>query len=761
LLAGQGNHEKSNIKGRDNRMRKFIALLLTSLFFSITFFTQVAFALSQEDILKPDEAFILAEPTLIAPDKIKLTWEIAEEYYLYKDEFNFSSDNVVIGQPTFSESKPKRDVTMGKVVDVFYKKAEITLPISTKDGNLPAEIHLKTRHQGCFEGGICFPPKENTFTLANAEGATETAGLSLAEQLGLKKGQSGAIPVEEAFQLEVLPYNPAEKMLTARVYITPDHYLYKEKFKFTLDGDDQGQLGEPEFPPTVIKNDPYYGEIDVYTENVDIKIPVTGELSDNAMLATEYQGCSESSGICYPPVTAKYPVQTGTDKPVAEAVDNSSAPTGNAETKGDVFVDTLNNKNFITIMAVFFIAGLGLALTPCVFPMIPILSGIIAGQSGYLSTSRAFVLSLAYVLPMALTYAIVGIIAGMSGANLQVILQTPWVIGSFAFLFVILSLSMFGFYELQMPASVQSRLSEISNRQQGGSIIGAGIMGVLSALIVGPCVTAPLISALIFIAQTKDAVLGGMALFALGMGMGAPLLAIGTSAGRFLPRAGVWMDTTKSIFGVLMLGLAIWMLDRIVPPQVTMLLTGMLLLVSSIYTGAIDRITEETTNFDRFWKGLGIVMMIYGVLLILGAALGGKHLTQPLKGTFAGGHAISVQDEKFITITTTSELNNLLAQAKANQQLAVMDFYATWCTSCKEVEHTLQQPEVVASLQGIMKIKADVTSNDELMKQFDVFGPPQLLFFGKNAEEVRSLRHVGVIEPTKFVQIIEKLHQAG
>lgn len=753
-------------------MRKFIALLLTSLFFSITFFTPNAYALSQDDILKPDEAFILEEPELIAPDKIKLKWKIAEEYYLYKDEFNFSSDNVVIGQPEFSESKSKRDVTMGKVVDVFYKKAEITLPIAAKDGNLPAEIHLKTRHQGCFEGGICFPPKENTFTLANADSSGTSSdngagGLSLAEQLGLKKGQDGAIPVEEAFQLEVLPYNPAEKMLTARVYITPDHYLYKEKFKFTLEGENQEQLGEPEFPPTVMKDDPYYGEIEVYTQNIDIKIPVPGELAADATLATEYQGCSESSGICYPPVTAKYPVQMGTDKPSQETLAESSSQAGETKNSDDVFVDTLNNKNFITIMAVFFLAGLGLALTPCVFPMIPILSGIIAGQSGYLSTSRAFALSLAYVLPMALTYAIVGIIAGMSGANLQVILQTPWVIGSFAFLFVILSLSMFGFYELQMPAGIQSRLSEISNRQQGGSIIGAGIMGVLSALIVGPCVTAPLIGALIFIAQTKDAVLGGMALFALGMGMGAPLLAIGTSAGRFLPRAGVWMDTTKSIFGVLMLALAIWMLDRIVPPQITMLLTGILLLVSSIYTGAIDRITEETTNFDRFWKGLGMVMMIYGILLILGAALGGKHLTQPLKGAFAGSYAATataaapVQDEKFITITTTSELNNLLAQAKANNQLAMMDFYATWCVSCKEVEHTLQQPEVVASLQGIMKIKADVTSNDELMKQFDVFGPPQLLFFDKNGEENRSLRHVGVIEPNEFVQIIDKLRNAG
>lgn len=761
-------------------MKRLIAMVI-SLFL---FFTHYAAALSEADILKPDEAFKLAEPQLIAPNQIKLIWTIADEYYLYKDQFKFTSDNVKIGTPEFSPSESKRDVTMGKVVEVYHGTAEIVLPISAKDGKLPDSINLTTRHQGCFEKGLCFPPKKNTFDLAALSGSianaanasTETPAAStpasennanpakpLLDQFTKK---TDVIPVEQAFQFEVLPYNASENALVARVTITPEHYLYKEKFSFQLEDADGAQLGKPEFPTAVIKNDPYYGEIEVYEQSLDIKIPLQGELNEEVKFLAQYQGCSESSGICYPPVKVKQTLIAADENtpPSQRASANHSvaaaSSTNNQAAMDDPFAGVLQDKNFLTIIGVFFLAGLGLALTPCVFPMIPILSGIIAGQSGYLSTSRAFMLSLAYVLPMALTYAAVGIIAGLSGANLQVILQTPWVIGLFAFLFVILSLSMFGFYELQMPASIQGRLSDISNRQQGGSILGAGVMGILSALIVGPCVTAPLISALIFIAQTKDAVLGGLALFALGIGMGAPLLAIGTSAGRLLPRAGAWMDTTKAIFGVMMLGLAIWMLDRIVPTEVTMFLSGLLLVVSSIYTGIFDRITEETSNFARFGKGLGIVMFLSGILLILGVAFGGNSFLQPMKGVVASGavgnsvSAAAQKEESFQTITTSAELADLLAQAKSNNQFVMMDFYADWCTSCKEIEHMFSQPEVKESLQGILKIKADVTSNDELMKQFGIFGPPQILFFPPSGEELRQFRQVGVISATDFVKLV-------
>ena len=419
-----------------------------------------------------------------------------------------------------------------------------------------------------------------------------------------------------------------------------------------------------------------------------------------------------------------------------------------------------DNSYFSTLM-LFFLTGLGMAFTPCVFPMIPILSGIIAGY-GNLSPRKGFMLSLAYVLPMALTYAIVGIIAGLSGANLQAILQTPWVIGTFAGIFVLLSLSMFGFYDLQMPTSIQSRLNEISNRQQGGSFIGASVMGVLSALIVGPCVTAPLLGALIYIAQTRDAVLGGLSLFSLGLGMGLPLMMIGTSAGRLLPRAGAWMDTTKAIFGIMMLGLAIWMLSRVVALEITMALTGILMVVSGIYMGALDKIHEEAGGWGRFWKSIGLILLFYGAMVLLGVAAGSRSLLQPLKGVFGGNAdaAIAMENKPHLTfkqIKGLAGLEQALVQAKTEQRPVVLDFYATWCVSCKELEeYTFTNPAVVSQLQNAILIQADVTKNDaqdaELMKRFMIFGPPQVLFFTSDGKELREIRLGGYEKAEKFLE---------
>ncbi len=399
----------------------------------------------------------------------------------------------------------------------------------------------------------------------------------------------------------------------------------------------------------------------------------------------------------------------------------------------------MRDDSYFSLLLFFFFAGLGLAFTPCVFPMIPILSGIIAGSSTEdLSPRKAFLLSLSYVLPMALTYAVVGVIAGLSGANLQVMFQNPWIIGSFAGLFVLLALSMFGFYDMQMPSSIQSRLTEISNRQQGGSFIGAGIMGILSALIVGPCVTAPLIGALVYIAQTRDALLGGLSLFTLGLGMGLPLLMIGTSASRLLPRAGVWMDTTKAIFGIMMLGLAIWMLDRVVPPEVTMALTGILLVSSGIYMGALERTDDEAGGWGRFWKSLGMIMLFYGAMMLFGVAAGSSNLLQPLKGVFGGGNAIAAPVQaaaqlQFQRIKGMEGLQQALAQAKSQNKPVMLDFYADWCVVCKELEHKLfKNPDIVAALDNTLLIQADVTDNDAqdkaLNKHFNLFGPRKSYF---------------------------------
>ena len=394
--------------------------------------------------------------------------------------------------------------------------------------------------------------------------------------------------------------------------------------------------------------------------------------------------------------------------------------------------------------------------------MIPILSGIIVGQGEDISTRKAFYLSLVYVLAMALTYTIVGILVGLSGENIQAWFQNPWIIGSFAIIFVALSFSMFGFYDLQMPTSIQSKISNVSNSQNGGNIIGVAIMGFLSALIVGPCVTAPLVGALIYIAETGDAVLGGLALFSLSMGMGAPLLVIGTSAGKFLPKAGAWMDAVKAVFGVLLLGLAIWLLERVAPASFTMALWAALIIVSAIYMGAVDGITTGSSGWKKLWKGLGVLLLIYGIIIVIGLASGNRNIFQPLKG-LGGMSNTSAQIEhlSFKQIKGVDGLNAELAKAKKAGKPVMLDFYADWCVSCKEMENfTFSDPKVQQALKNVVLLQADVTPNDEkdtkLYKHFGIIGPPSIMFFGTDGVERRNYRVVGYMKAEQFRQQVER-----
>jgi thiol:disulfide interchange protein DsbD len=424
---------------------------------------------------------------------------------------------------------------------------------------------------------------------------------------------------------------------------------------------------------------------------------------------------------------------------------------------------TLLTRKPVQAILAFFVAGLLLAFTPCVFPMVPILSGIIVGQGDRLTTMRAFWLSLVYVLAMAVTYTVAGVLAGLFGQNLQAVFQNPWIISAFVLIFILLALSMFGFYELQLPGRLQTRLAEASNQQKGGQLWGVAVMGFLSALIVGPCVAPPLMAALIVIGSSGDAILGGAALFALSMGMGLPLLVFGVSAGKLVPRAGAWMNAVKAVFGVGLLAIAIWMLERIVSGTVIMLLWGALAVSCGIYLGALERIETGAPGWKRLWKSLGVVLLVLGILEFIGAAAGGDYWLRPLAGFKASvTGAPAAEHITFRRVKSVEDLEQSLSQASATGTGTMLDFYADWCVECKRMErNTFPDAGVQALLDGFQLLQTDVTANDgldrELMKTFDIIGPPAILFFDRNGAEMKAYRLVGYFDPGEFSRHLQQV----
>lgn len=768
---------------------------------------------AQEHLLKPEAAFQFeAHPN--APDKLIATWDIAEGYYLYRDKFKFKTETpgYRLGAPEFPQGEIKEDAFFGRM-EIFREAVTVTVPVQREAG-APPTLALRAVSQGCADLGVCYPPLTQTAALdlppvaasADAPPSTPAAGVSAegAPAPGARNADARAaddpfaalsslselgeetefLDPDQAFEFSAATQDPTT--LIARWNIAKDYYLYRDKFKFSLQDASGVRLGEIELPRGQVKEDEFFGRVETLRGTLAVPLPLARDnlQSQPVKLVAQYQGCADA-GLCYPPTIKEVKLTlppltaagTGGQSSTTAAPATQAAPAKPPDTQalGTVLDEPLPAQSeqdrlaarlasgsiWLNILA-FFGAGLLLAFTPCVFPMIPILSGIIVGQGKSLTTGRAFTLSLAFVLAMAVTYTVAGVIVGLSGENVQAVFQNPWVISIFAGIFVLLALSMFGFYELQMPSSVQSRLAELSNRQEGGTFIGAGIMGFLSALIVGPCVTAPLIGALIYIAQTGDAVLGGVALFALSLGMGAPLLLIGTSAGKLLPRAGGWMEITKAVFGVLLLGVAIWLLERILPTAIIMALWGLLLIVSAIYLRAFDGIREQASGWFRLWKGVGIAMAVYGALLLVGAAGGGNSLLQPLKGVLAGGGS-GVQQEglAFQQVKGVAGVEQAVARAAAENRPVMLDFYADWCVSCKEMEkYTFSNPAVQAALEQAIMLQVDVTANDaqdrELLKRYGLFGPPAILFFSPEGEEQRAARVVGFVPAERFAQHVNQ-----
>ncbi len=564
------------------------------------------------------------------------------------------------------------------------------------------------------------------------------------------------LPADQAFRF-FATVKDAET-LTARWEVAKGYYLYRDKLRLEIDSD-QVKTGAFRLPPGEPYNDESFGEIRIYHQTVELDVPLirSNPAALTFTLKAAYQGCADR-GVCYPPMKKSLLLSLPPlDKPGLAAIDSSP------QSEQDRIVMALHQDSFWLALLSFFGFGLLLSLTPCIFPMIPILSGIIVGHGRQISTRKAFFLSFCYVFASALMYTLFGVLAALFGSNLQATFQQPWIIALFSAIFVLLALSMFGFYHLQVPKALQARLHDVSDKHRDGSWISAAIMGALSSLIVGPCVAAPLAAALIYIGQTGDVLLGASTLFVMGMGMGAPLLFLGASAGTLLPKAGAWMNTINAVFGVIMLAVAVWMLGRILPPAITMLLWAMLLIVPAVYLSAIDSLPENASNWRKFWKGLGVLMLVYGVLLLIGLSAGQTNPLQPLK--IAGAYPAKAEQTeglRFKRIHSSQELDKLLASAARQNRWLMLDFYADWCISCKEMEaYTLADPAVKQALNDFILVQADVTANSgqeqALLKRFKLIGPPGILFFGPDRQERARFRVIGYQPAGTFLQTLKQL----
>jgi thiol:disulfide interchange protein DsbD len=558
-----------------------------------------------------------------------------------------------------------------------------------------------------------------------------------------KKGDD-FLPPDQAFRFGALADGSDRVRLSWQ--IADGYYLYRARIKVATTSK-QAQLGATQFPPGQVKNDEYFGRQEVYHHELTATVPVARAAAGTLELPLQvtYQGCADA-GLCYPPITKPVSVTLSADK--AGAGGGSAAPGtpagGDAEQSRFV---ALFSGNIFLMLGGFYVAGLLLAFTPCVLPMVPILSGIIAGGGGNVSAGRGFALSLSYVLGMSVTYTAAGVAGAAMGKEVQALFQTWWVLALFAAIFVAMALSMLGLFTVQMPAAVQSRLAALSNRQSAGNFGGVAVMGALSALIVTTCVGPALVAALLVISQTGQLVRGGAALFAMSLGMGTPLLIVGASAGKLLPKAGAWMELVKKLFGVMMLAVAAWMLARIVPDRVALVLWAVpaLLLAWLLWTG-----TRSVPGAKWGLRAAGMLAALYGVALTAGSALGGTDPLAPIPALAAKTHELP-----FRRISSVADLDREVAAAHASGRSVLVDFSADWCTSCKEMErYTFTDPTVQAALAGTVLLRADVTRNDAddqaLLKRFGIFGPPTIAFYGVDGQERARYRVVGYMKADAF-----------
>ncbi len=743
----------------------------------------------EEELLEAPKAFALTLKALSA-DTIEAQWKIADGYYLYRDKFKFEvlDDNVQLLPPVLPAGIRKKDEFFGEV-ETYRKTIKIKLPF-TRTSAEASTILLRVTSQGCADVGVCYPPliQEINLKLPAGKGTAPTAapdktitgkGIKSIADLGKQIEPDGSserdfLQVDQAFTLEVEARD--SNTLVARLQIAPGYYLYRDKTHFQLSGADNTQLASYDLPKGQVKMDPYIGETEIYHDRVEIKLPLVRTAQQRSVftLKAGYQGCAEQ-GICYPPTSKNIDIVL----PQGEIQGAVFTPT-NDPVLGNATADSSNTGSdigaFLVAIAGAFGVGLLLTFTPCVLPMIPILSSIIVGQSNApgntkLTKFKGGMLSLSYVMGTAVTYTAAGVLAGATGDQLQAYFQNPYAISGVSTIFVLLSLSMFGFYELQMPAFIQSHMTQKSQNIRGGTLLGTFVLGILSALIVGACVSPLIIGVLGVAIQKADPALGGALMFSMAMGMGVVLIAIGIGAGFLLPKAGPWMNRVKQVFGVLLLAVAIYLLDAL--PQVpVLLLWATLLIVSAVYLGATQSLPHDAGNWRYLWKGIGTVLLLWGVLALLGGLMGERDIFNPLPRTTLmakGGESLMATNsvpventELFERYTSLAQVEAALAAARAAGKPAILDFYATWCKDCVRMEKgTLADPRVRAALKGYTLIKADVTETNAetnaIKQRYKVLGPPAMLFFTPNGEEKTALRFYGYRSVPELLTLLEKI----
>ncbi|MFQ5995414.1 MAG: protein-disulfide reductase DsbD [Acidiferrobacterales bacterium] len=737
-----------------------------------------------DELLPPEDAFRLTTQVINA-SSLEARWAIADGYYMYRDKFRFEAldPSVSVGSPELPPGAKKTDPYFG-TTEIYTGVVTARVPLVRHDKSVDV-VRVRITSQGCNEPiGVCYPPHvteiDARLSITESAPAKARSGsiTNLKDLAALLRGESPQQPFlhpDEAFVLTLEPQS--NDALLARFLIAEGYYLYREKTGFSVEPDNGSAgaalaLGTVQLPPGESKVDEYFGETVVYYGGAEMTLPLVrrGVGAVEAVVNATYQGCADK-GICYPPIKKRFRARVGTDEIILTALDSSSpVDAGSPIIQATAGVGARSVNTFLIAIATAFGTGLLLTFTPCVLPMIPIISSIIVGQRKTLTTSKAALLSVTYVLGTAVTYAAIGAVAGATGDQLQAYFQTPWAIGLLSALFVAMALSMFGFYELQMPSFIQSRLQHHSQTIRGSSVIAVFFLGLVSALIVGACVSPLLISALSVAIAGQDPLLGAVMMFSMALGMGVVLIAAGVGVGSLAPKAGPWMDRVKHVFGVLLLAVAIYLLG-FVPGVPVLILWSALLIVVAVYLGATQSLPKAVGGWRYLWKGLGTLLLIWGVLALIGGLAGNRDILRPLPYSVTSlSNALgiaaapqTVSHPLFERITSPVVLEQRLRAAREAGQPVMLDYYADWCTDCLRMERsTFADPQVRAMLlDRFVLLQADVTNAFDpgvhaLKQRFHVYGPPATLFFAPTGEEREDLRFYGYRSADDFMQILRK-----